>query len=58
MIEERRGPLRDDDSGRRAGDARAWFEGTVKQALELGWHVDEDGRHICRRCVERGLRLR
>ncbi len=38
-------------TGRRISDGRAWYEGSVEQAIEkAGWQRSGDGRHICPVC--------
>lgn len=41
ISDERRIELRRNMNGRRNTDNRAWFEGTLEAAIELGWKVDE-----------------
>lgn len=53
--EQRRDHARYFREGRRNLDGRAWFEGTEAQAIECGWDVTDDGRHICPDCRCRGL---
>ncbi len=47
-IESRRGNAQDSvcrtqGGGRRLTDGRAWFEGSVKNAIANGWHTNENG---------------
>jgi len=51
-IEQKRSSQRGDVGGRRITDGRAWYEGTLEEALQLGW-VQHDSEHICPRCQER-----
>ncbi len=51
-IEQKRSSQRGDVDGRRITDGRSWYEGSLEEALELGW-VETDGKHICPRCQER-----
>jgi hypothetical protein len=51
-IEQNRSTQRGDLGGRRVTDGRAWYEGSLDEALQLGWlHVG--GEHICPRCAAR-----
>ncbi len=52
FIEQTRNIQRSDTHGRRLTDDRAWFEGSVKEAVENGWS-DKDDQHICPRCQDR-----
>jgi hypothetical protein len=38
-------------AGRRILDDRAWFSGSVEEAVEEGWAVAPDGLHYCKRCA-------
>ncbi len=58
QLEQRRGPNRSASHGRRITDGRAWFEGSVTEAQQAGWIIDEHDRHICKRCHDRGLHQR
>lgn len=50
-LEFRRAPRKGERTGRRISDGRAWFEGTLEQAIEdASWIVTHDGRHICPNC--------
>lgn len=51
-IEQQRNSQRGDAGGRRITDGRAWYEGTVEEAEELGWLIDGD-QHICPKCKVR-----
>jgi len=51
-IEQKRSSQRGDAGGRRLTDGRAWFEGSLEEALAEGWYYD-DGLHICPRCSEK-----
>lgn len=51
-IEQKRSTQRGDVEGRRITDGRAWYEGSLEEAIELGW-LHESGQHICPRCKER-----
>jgi len=53
-IEFRRRP-RDERTGRRLSDGRAWFEGNISTAVEIGWSINLDGEHICPVCKEHAL---
>lgn len=51
-VEFRRSPRNTERTGRRISDGRAWFEGTLEQAVEeAGWQLSKDGRHICPSCL-------
>lgn len=55
-VEERRGPRDEAQStGRRIGDGRAWFEGSLEEACQSGWVITAQGKHVCARCHDRGL---
>ncbi|MEQ1622019.1 MAG: hypothetical protein ABL919_11475 [Methylococcales bacterium] len=49
-IEFRRSPREGERTGRRISDGRAWIEGNVQIAVDNGWLVTSDGRHICPTC--------
>ncbi|MFQ3236052.1 MAG: hypothetical protein ACI9C4_001616 [Paraglaciecola sp.] len=51
-IEQNRSSQRGDEGGRRVTDGRSWYEGTLQEALNVGW-VDDDGQHICPHCHQR-----
>ncbi|MDF1589096.1 MAG: hypothetical protein P1P93_08095 [Gammaproteobacteria bacterium] len=51
-IEQKRSSQRGDVDGRRITDGRSWYEGSLKEALDLGW-IEREGKHICPRCQER-----
>jgi len=51
-IEQNRSTQRGDADGRRVTDGRAWFEGTLQDALEEGWR-HQDSEHVCPGCLER-----
>ncbi len=51
-IEHRRPSQRDDYYGRRVSDGRAWYEGDDSAAIENGWVISDEGRHICPHCLE------
>jgi hypothetical protein len=51
-IEQKRSTQRGDVEGRRITDGRAWFEGSLDDAIAEGWE-HEDGQHTCPRCLER-----
>jgi len=48
-IEFRRRP-RDARTGRRLSDGRSWIEGSMSAAVENGWSINLDGKHICPAC--------
>jgi hypothetical protein len=52
-VEQRRGLHRVQGAGRRITDDRAWLEGDLTAALDHGWRVTPDGRHLCPRCATR-----
>ena len=53
-VEYQRCGRRPSCAGRRREDGRAWFEGTVEEAVEQhGWHCTEDGYHLCPECKAR-----
>lgn len=54
-IEKRRNTTRKSSPGRRISDGRSWIEGTVDEALSLGWIIDAQERHVCERCAARAL---
>ncbi len=56
MPNDRRSKPRENGSGRRITDARAWFEGSVAEAVAAGWQVDTEGRHVCNTCQKRGYK--
>jgi len=49
-IEFRRSSRLHERNGRRISDGRAWFEGSISQALEAGWKVSNNNQHICPIC--------
>jgi hypothetical protein len=49
-IEFRRAPRKDERTGRRISDGRAWFEGELKVAIDQGWTLTLAGQHICPSC--------
>lgn len=51
-IEQKRSTQRGDVGGRRVTDGRAWYEGSLSEAEDMGWSV-VDEQHICPRCKER-----
>ena len=51
-IEQNRSVMRGDMGGRRITDGRAWFEGSLEQALDNGW-IYRQSQHICPRCQQR-----
>jgi hypothetical protein len=51
-IEQTRHTQRGDVDGRRVTDGRSWYEGSLDDALKLGW-LHEDGAHVCPRCKDR-----
>ena len=51
-IEQNRSTQRSDKEGRRLTDDRAWFEGSLEEALQEGWS-HKNGVHTCPRCQER-----
>lgn len=52
ISDERRIELRRNMNGRRNTDNRAWFEGTLEAAIELGWKVDEKNNVLCPDCIK------
>ena len=40
---------------RRNSDDRAWYEGTLKEAVQLGWVVSKQGYTLCPTCIDKGL---
>lgn len=50
-IEQNRSIQRADKEGRRITDDRAWFEGSLEEALKEGWK-QKGTEHICPRCQE------
>lgn len=50
MVEFRRSPRDNERNGRRISDGRAWFDGTLAQAIASGWLQDGDGLHVCPTC--------
>jgi hypothetical protein len=58
LVEVRRsGNLREERLGRRISDGRMWFEGSLSEASELGWEVNDMGQHICPVCTARHREL-
>lgn len=51
-IEQNRSTQRGDEGGRRVTDGRAWYEGSLSEAEELGWLIMEE-EHVCPRCKQR-----
>jgi len=51
-LELRRNCPRGRDSGRRASDGRAWFEGEDDEARQAGWLLLDGGRHVCPDCLK------
>jgi hypothetical protein len=51
-IEQKRSTQRGDTGGRRITDGRAWFEGSLEEAIKAGW-LHDNGRHICPKCQQR-----
>lgn len=51
-IEQNRSIQRSDIGGRRISDGRAWFEGSLDEALKNGWTQPEKDLHICPRCQQ------
>ncbi len=50
-IEFRRAPREDERNGRRISDGRAFFQGSVYEAISSGgWVIGEEGEHICSGC--------
>ncbi len=50
-IEFRRAPRVNDRGGRRVSDGRAWYEGSIYEAIKsAGWVVGKEGEHICPTC--------
>lgn len=51
-IEQQRSSQRGDEGGRRVTDGRAWYEGSLVEAEDLGWVIDSD-KHFCPKCKVR-----
>ncbi len=51
-IEQTRSVQRGDTKGRRLTDDRAWFEGSLEEALKEGW-IQQGSEHSCPRCQQR-----
>lgn len=51
-IEQQRNSERGDEGGRRITDGRAWYEGSLTEAGQIGWIIDGD-KHICPKCEAR-----
>jgi hypothetical protein len=51
-IEQKRSNDRGDAGGRRSTDGLSWHEGSLQEAVKLGWKCD-DGEHICPRCKQK-----
>jgi len=49
-LEFRRKPRKNERTGRRLCDARAWFEGDFSSAVEGGWSINNEGQHTCPAC--------
>ena len=49
-VEFRRSPRENERNGRRLSDGRAWFEGSISDALSSGWTIDSSEQHICPAC--------
>jgi len=50
-VEFRRRP-RKERTGRRLSDGRSWIEGgSASVAVENGWSINRDGKHICPACI-------
>lgn len=42
---------------RRNSDGRSWYEGTLEDAVKLGWEVSSDNTTLCPHCIESGMAL-
>lgn len=51
-IEQQRNSERGDSGGRRITDGRAWYEGSLVEAEQVGWLISEH-QHICPHCREK-----
>ena len=51
-IEQQRNLQRGDEGGRRITDGRTWYEGTLAEAEQIGWLIEND-IHTCPRCRAR-----
>lgn len=40
---------------RRNSDGRAWYEGPLDEAVQLGWVVSKQGYTLCPTCIDKGL---
>ena len=40
---------------RRDSDGRAWYEGTLEEAVQVGWVVSKQGYTLCPTCIDKGL---
>lgn len=55
-IEFRRSPREEERNGRRLCDGRAWLEGNLPDATNMGWTIDTSGQHICPACKNIALK--
>jgi len=49
-VEFRRSPRENERNGRRLSDGRAWFDGDLSHAIDIGWSINSEGQHICPAC--------
>lgn len=40
---------------RRNSDERSWYEGTLEEAMKLGWEMTKQGDILCSHCVENSV---
>ena len=43
------------DVRRRNSDGRSWYEGSLEEAVLLGWVVSKQGFTLCPTCIDKGL---
>jgi len=51
-IEQQHNSEGGDEDGRRITAGRAWYEGSLTEAEQTGWVIDDD-KHICPKCEAR-----
>ena len=51
-IEQQHNSEDGDEGWRRITDGRAWYEGSLTEAEQTGWVIDDD-KHICPKCEAR-----
>lgn len=44
-----------EDQYRRNSDGRSWYEGTLEDAMKLGWEMTKQGDILCPHCVDNGV---